>query len=294
MGDNVVRLEERAMLKAITTGTSSPRDDDAFTCFNCGARSDPIVIDMPGGARYIRQRCPACKAAAETEMELRRQEREKCLQFADEMARRQRIAKLFEQSQLGPRFARSRFDTWEFEPGTGTALQACRNYVDNWPPTPVGDYPIGLLISGSTGCGKTHLAAAIANELMQREVSVVFQSVPELLIRIRSTYGRESTETEAQLLDALVGCDLLVLDDLGTERVTQWTESTVYTIIDQRYRFERPLIATTNLTPKQLETAVGTRTMDRLVEICRIVLMKGRSYRRKRAERRARHELPDQ
>ncbi|MRB85087.1 hypothetical protein GH851_31765, partial [Bacillus thuringiensis] len=83
---------------------------------------------------------------------------------------------------------------------------------------------------------KTHLAAAIANELSKQGFIVVFQSVPELLQRIRSTFNSDNKENETQIMRALLECDLLILDDIGAEKTTEWVEEKLFNVIDGRYR----------------------------------------------------------
>ena len=79
---------------------------------------------------------------------------------------------------------------------------------------------------------------------------------------------------------ALTRADLLVLDDAGAEKWTEWTEPTLYTIIDERYSYCKPLIITTNSTLDELEKKIGDRAMDRVLEMCEIVENTGESYRK--------------
>ena len=152
------------------TGTSL-LDDRPTTCERCGADGvEAELLAELGAKRYWRALCPACEGKrrlADQEM-LAQQRRMEAYQ------RQIRIDQIFEQSRIGARFRRSTFDTWIPREGTETAFQASRSFADNWPPK----HGIGLVLSGATGSGKSHMAAAIANELVNREVVVVFQSVP--------------------------------------------------------------------------------------------------------------------
>ena len=194
-------------------------------------------------------------------------------------ARRERIEGLLEQAKLGPRFRKSTFDSWEDRDELRAQYEIALQYAVSWPPKK-GD---GLLFIGSTGTGKSHLAAAIVNELVRNEVVCIFQSVPELLAKLRATYDREKAgPTEAEIMNACLEADLVVLDDLGAERWTAWAEERLYMLVDQRYRAEKPVVITSNRTAKELEQAIGSRTMDRLLEICRVVRFNSSSYRRER------------
>jgi DNA replication protein DnaC len=205
--------------------------------------------------------------------------------------RRRRVEGLFGLSRLGPRFAEATFARWEHRPGTEAGFAAVREYADQWPP----EGGRGLIITGPVGVGKSHLAAAAVNELIPRGVSAVFQNVPELLARFKATYRQGAGEKESDLLRGLEEADLVVLDDLGAEKVTEWTESMLYQVIDARYRQKRPVVVTSNLRvygpADTLEAAIGTRSLDRLVEVSDLVGLKGESYRRRRAtERKTRKE----
>jgi DNA replication protein DnaC len=232
-----------------------------------------MQIDVLGRKRLVQPKC-------ECEWE---HEKKKL----DEAARHHQIReteRLFTISNLGKRFAESTFETYNVRPGSEKSFEIAKRYVsefETWGPQ-------SLLIWGIPGNGKTHLAASIATALHVKGKIVVFQSVPELLERIKSTFNKNSRDTEEQIMKALLSCDLLIFDDIGAEKLTDWVQDVMFRIIDGRYRKEMPILYTSNLRPNELADQVSDRTYDRITETTLQVENKASSYRREIAKERIR------
>ena len=136
----------------------------------------------------------------------------------------------------------------------------------------------GLLFWGNVGTGKTFLAGCIANALLEQKVPVLMTSFPKILNALGGLYSAERNE----YLASLNRYTLLIIDDMGTHRESQYTLETVYTVIDERYKSGKPFIITTNIpldvlgNPQDLEHA---RIYDRIMERCMPVFFGGRNYR---------------
>lgn len=234
---------------------------------------------MPSG-KWVYATCPCVVADFEKRQE-ESVKREKV----------ERIERLFKNSGLGERFKGCSFDNWRQRPGTEKAYKAAHHYNENISSN-IRDGK-GLLIFGSYGNGKSHLAAVIANTAVKNGFATIFERVPKLLAKIRATYQGCGDVTEYQLLKALTDADLLVMDDAGAEKWTEWTEPMLYTIVDERYSYQKALIITTNSTLDELEKKIGPRAMDRLLEMCEIVENRGTSFRKERARTRKIWTLPD-
>jgi DNA replication protein DnaC len=188
--------------------------------------------------------------------------------------------------------------------GLGTALIQVRSFTREFP---AGD-KAGLLLVGDTGCGKTHLAVAALRALIDRGHEGVFFDYQNLLDRIRASYDPSSGSTDKEAYQAALEAEVLLLDDLGAHRVTEWVEDIVTSIITYRCNHKKPLIATTNLSDpditgssvsytgpsgvsinkQTLADAIGARARSRLFEMCRIVRMPSvEDYRIKRRQARA-------
>jgi len=132
------------------------------------------------------------------------------------------------------------FETFDAQvKGTREAFDAALTYArnpDNW-----------LLFVGPYGCGKTHLAAAIANyALHHKQMSPILAVVPDLLDYLRTTFGPDADSTYDQRFSAFRSADLLILDDLGTENATPWAREKLFQIINYRYNERAPTVVTTN------------------------------------------------
>jgi len=134
----------------------------------------------------------------------------------------------------------------------------------------------GLWFMGGTGTGKTTLGMLIAKEALAAGKTVGIYFTPKLLTRIRQTYQEADTENAyAQFFERVTSVDLLYIDDLGSERHTDWVVEQLYAVVNERYENQRPLIVTSNADndvvdegPKQLKEQIGSRTVSRLIEIC--------------------------
>ena len=136
----------------------------------------------------------------------------------------------------------------------------------------------GLLFWGNVGTGKTFLAGCIANALLEQKIPVLMTSFPKILNALGGLYSSERNA----YLRSLNRYTLLVIDDMGIERESQYTIETIYTVIDERYKSKKPFIITTNIQleilkkPQDLEHA---RIYDRIMERCMPVYFGGRNYR---------------
>ena len=118
-----------------------------------------------------------------------------------------------------------------------------------------------LLLTGGYGCGKTHLAAAVANFVVAFGVPTLFLTVPDLLDWLRYSYDSTETSFESRF-EEIRNVRLLVLDDLGTQNATPWAEEKLYQIINHRYMLKLPTIITTNLDLIELDGRVRSRLQD--------------------------------
>jgi DNA replication protein DnaC len=134
-----------------------------------------------------------------------------------------------------------------------------------------------LLLRGGYGCGKTHLAAAIANFAVEMGVPTLFLTVPDLLDMLRFSYDSEDTTFEERFTE-IRNASLLVLDDFGTQNATGWAQEKLFQIINYRYINKLPLVLTTNLSIDEIDARVRSRLADR--ELVTDVRINAPDYRR--------------
>ena len=170
-----------------------------------------------------------------------------------------------------------------------------RRFVDDYPATTGGR---GLLLTGSIGVGKTHLAVGILQALIvEKSVHGLFCDYRELLKEIQHSYNPQVATTEMEILHPVFDAEVLVLDELGASKPTDWVWDTVALILNTRYNDKRTTIITTNyadLAPgsngsngagrvmrdETLGDRIGERMRSRLAEMCVVIEMRGEDFRR--------------
>lgn len=155
----------------------------------------------------------------------------------------------------------------------------------------VENYPVierGLLLMGPVGVGKTHLAAAILQGLLEKGINCLFYETGALLKEIQDSYSSEAGTSELKVLAPIYETEVLVLDELGAAKPTDWVRETMMQIIGTRYNEEKLTLFTTNYYDERrlpveetLEDRIGTRLRSRLYEMCRTVIIEGEDYRKR-------------
>lgn len=201
---------------------------------------------------------------------------------------------LIERAKFPPRYENC--DLGGYETGTQSSLAAAKITAQKF----IANYPIdkvGLLLIGPSGAGKTHLSVAMLRELIiQKGISCLFCDYRELLKQIQNSYNPSVQVTELDLLRPVFQAEVLVLDDLGAVKPTEWVWDMVSVILNTRYNENRTTIITSNFMDgsaaavsgpraaareETLGDRIGERMRSRLFEMCRVVNVNAPDYRQK-------------
>ncbi|CED71568.1 DNA replication protein DnaC [Aliivibrio wodanis] len=146
--------------------------------------------------------------------------------------------------------------------GQRQAYNQAKNWLVNYRKGATGSF----VFSGTPGTGKNHLACAIANRLMARKTSVLVITIADLMLNIRDKYNSNSRTTEEQFIKYLSNLDVLILDEVGIQRMSDHETLMINMIINSRYTNEKPTGILTNLTTENLTQVLGPRVIERLLE----------------------------
>lgn len=214
-------------------------------------------------------RCPTCETERRAGEEAENQAR------AAQLAR-DRHSKLLGKAAIPERFIGRSFEN--FKADTDAKLRAgtiARDFAEGFERcTSRGQ---GLIFSGKPGTGKSHLAAAILQALIPRDV--LYATCLDLIRMVRETWRKDSPQSERQVLTMLGDLDLLVIDEMGVQYGTDGEQTIMFDVLDLRYRAMKPTILLTNQDAEGLKGYLGERTYDRLRETSKLVLFDWDSYR---------------
>lgn len=189
---------------------------------------------------------------------------------------RRRLARFDAFSSLRGRALEQKFSNFDLTGEAAAAVEAF-NAAVRFAKDPSG----WLVIYGPVGNGKSHLAAAIANYLRhERSIAVLFLTVPSLLESLRTAIRTSNGHDEyGPLLISALDAPVLILDDFGAQRVTDWAEEVLFLILDHRYRLETPTVVITNPPLKEAPARLRSRLMDRRLSV--VVCNPAPDYRRR-------------
>lgn len=190
---------------------------------------------------------------------------------------------LLAQSRIPARYQKCHFDSFEIAcPSLQRALMNSRKFVDEYPLVDVG-----LLYLGRCGVGKTHLAVSVLKALIEKGIGGLFYDFRDLLKEIQDSYNPNTHNSELKILAPVFDAEVLLLDELGASKPTEWVQETITHIINKRYNEKKVTIFTSNYQDipvgsnydESLTDRVGVRLRSRLHEMCRLILMEGDDYR---------------
>ncbi len=189
----------------------------------------------------------------------------------------------FESVRLPKRYDGFHFGNYKPQNESQTiALKSAMNFAMEYPAV-----DRGLLLMGSVGVGKTHLAVSILKGLTERGFSCLFYEFGSLLKEIQDSYNVNTHSSELAVLAPVLSADVLVLDELGASKPTDWVRDTMAHVINTRYNEKKFTVFTTNYLDNRpdareetLEDRIGVRIRSRLYEMCRTISMNGKDYRK--------------
>ncbi len=265
----------KAVIKAATAAKADKNAEDYYkdgvlVCGKCHTNKEK-KIQLAG--EYVTVRC-ICKCESEERERIQKQK-----DYEEEM---RRIERLKVASLMDAKLKSATLKTFTQKEDNQKLYTIVKNYVDNFETFYKGNR--GLLFWGTVGTGKSYAAACIANELLNRKTPVVMTSFVKVLQVIQ-----DNTENETEFVNRLCAARLLIIDDLGTERNTDYALEKVYNVIDSRYRTGKPLILTTNLNLQDMQMTQDIRYQriyDRIFEMCHPVMVNGTSWRINQAKER--------
>ncbi len=249
-------------------------EDGLIHCGKCHEKKQKRLpaSDFTGGKEVIVH----CICRCQVEANKRRREEEECKEAME------RIERLKSASLIDDKMKNVRLCTFQKDADNQKVYALAERYVEKF--DEMYQKKQGLLFWGTVGTGKSYTAACIANELMERNIPVIMTSFVKILQSIQG-----DQEEEKVFMSRMNDAKLLIIDDLGTERNTDYALEKVYNIIDSRYRTGKPLILTTNMTIREMQENTDIRykrIYDRIFEMCFPVRVPGRSRREKEAARR--------
>ena len=173
--------------------------------------------------------------------------------------------------------------TIENDRGDNPLMEKAKAYVEHWPE--FYSQNIGLLLFGAVGTGKSFFAGCIANALLEQGIPVLMTNFSKILNSLNAMYKDDRNA----YINSFNQYSLLIIDDLGIERNTEFALEQVFNVIDSRYRCKKPMIITTNLGLADIQNPDPTdvehaRIYDRILEICQPIRFSGKNYRREIAQ----------
>ena len=247
-------------------------------CEFCGKELQPIGLDYlyanisEDSIEYERCNCSKSKSywIEQDNKEYEKQKRKRIQNI---------INTIYKQNYIGRKLQDKNLENFYFDSSNLYVKDVVNDYIDKNKDVMKSD---GLIIMGKSNVGKTHLAAAIANKLIENDKTVLIDRLTNLLDRIRETY-EDNTKSENELIEIYSNADMLIIDDLGTEKISNWALEKLYTIIQNRYENGLPIIITTRFNKKGLiqrfsyskDSELVDAIISKLYQMCFGISLKG-------------------
>ncbi|MBP3335521.1 MAG: ATP-binding protein [Ruminiclostridium sp.] len=261
-------------------------------CKYCGKTLYYECVVLMGQAmiwNLEKPRCDCEKAVAFwKEWDAKQEKIKKEKELTEEQERRkQKIESILGKSGIKKRYLSRTIESFAVTAENKKSFDIATDYIKNF--KKYSAQGKGLYLEGPCGTGKTHLAIAIALAIINTGVPVICKTSIDILSDIKRCYERNSEVTEEEVLEAYKTVDLLIIDDLGKEQVTEWSVPVLYSILNERYEALLPTIITTNYNTTALaeklsakgDAETATAIISRFVESSKRVTMSWADYRRK-------------